>query len=439
MKFTPSLLVRNFLASINPPLPPRSPGESKRLLNVLESAFQRHLDEIHPSPKAIESKDGTDPSVSIPNPAQRLAHSTHSHLDSILSHPLLKRKSTTFVPPHNLSATAVATFDAALTGKSLDLHLVQFCALQYLEGLEKRETIPADGRLGSRLSNWFTTMDSQEKLSFWTNRKSLRTLVSVMYADGLEADVWQWLRDLYERQFETSIFLLSDNNAPNARIYLQAEDILVATMIFETIARRSLQEAAEQYVQACKYRQLKGQSGVAGQPGVNLVLRPFRNAWHCVAAAIVSRRNNHGIPPELFDSLLDHGLAVTHSPIDHSFVRIYHPTSPSAQVLCSKVRTDTSHLRPFSKWEKQLSRRMSRKIFLTTLLDGAQLSLEQNRANDARILLDCAEQEYPEFLSDGQELETGKRLEVAQAAMLVRRFEARARLRSTPAATPALA
>ncbi|KAK4940674.1 hypothetical protein LTR10_019304 [Elasticomyces elasticus] len=433
MKLTPSLLVRNFLASINPPLPPRSPGESKRLLNVLESAFQRHLDDIHPSPKATESKDGADTNASIPNPAQRLTHSTHSHLDSILSHPLLKRKSTTFVPPHNLSATAVATFDAALTGKSLDLHLVQFCALQYLEGLEKNETVPEDGRLGSRLSNWFTTMSREDKLSFWMNRKSLRTLVRVLYADGLEAEVWLWLRDLYERQFETSIFLTSDNNAPNAKVYLQAEDILVATMISETTARRSLQEATEQYVQACRYRQLKGQSGMAGQAGVNAAFRPLRNAWHCVAAAIVSRRNNHGIPAQLFDSLLDYGLSVTHSPIDHSFVRVYHPTSPSAQILCSKVRSDTSHLRPFSKWQRQLSKRMSRKVFLTTLLDGAQLSLEQSRANDARVLLDCAEQEYPEFLSDSKDLETEKRLEVAQAAMLVRRFEARARLRSTPA------
>ncbi|KAI1617020.1 hypothetical protein EDD36DRAFT_152200 [Exophiala viscosa] len=433
MKLTPSLLVRNFLASINPPLPPRSPGESKRLLNVLESAFQRHLDDVHPSPKATESRDATDTTSSIPNPAQRLTHSTHSHLDSILSHPLLKRKSTTFVPPHTLSATAVATFDAALTGKSLDLHLVQFCALQYLEGLEKNEPVLQDGKLGSRLSNWITTMSREEKLSFWMNRKSLRTLVRVLYADGLEAEVWQWLRDLYERQFETSIFLVSDNDAPNAKAYLQAEDILVATMISETTARRSLQEATEQYVQACRYRQQKGQSGMAGQPGVNSVFRPLRNAWHCVAAAIVSRRNNHGIPTELFDSLLDHGLSVTHSPIDHSFVRVYHPTSPSAQILCSKVRSDMSHLRPFSKWQRQLSKRMSRKIFLTTLLDGAQLSLEQSRANDARVLLDCAEQEYPEFLSDSKDLETEKRLEVAQAAMLVRRFEARARLRSAPA------
>lgn len=429
MRFTPSLYVRNLLASIHPPLP-RSARESKQLLNVLEKAFQTHLDETHPSPKDLESNDSTSGSDSIPDPARGLARSTDSHLDSILSHPLLRRKSTTFVPSHSLAASAVATFDAALIGKGLDSHLVQFCALQYLEGLEKKETVSTDGRLGPRLANWFTSMDKSSKKDFLVNNKSLRGLISVMYSDGQEAEVWEWLRVLYEREFDNSTFLLSSRDIGDAKAYLQAEDRIVASMMSETMSRRSLQEAAQQYVQACEYRSKRGRDAISGKKAST---RPLRNSWHLLAFAILSRRRNHQIPPQLFDSVLSNGLSINSSLVDHSFIRIYHPTSPSATILCRKL--SDAALRNFSEWQKKATKKSTRKTFLVAILDAAQLSLDQNRPQEARVLLDCAEQEFPDFLSDHKEFETEKRLELAQEAMLIRKFEVR---RTGQMAIPAL-
>jgi len=418
MRLTPALSVRKLLARFQPPFPPQSPRESKQLLNVLESAFQKHLDDAHPSPRAVETKDVVRGRDWIPEPAQRLTHSTHSHLDSILSHPLLKRRSTSFVPPHSLSATAVATFDAALTGKGLDRHLVQFCTLQYLEGLEKKEKIPEDGRLGPRLANWFTTMDEPEKKEFWINNKSLKPLVSVMYADGLEAEVWQWLQALYERQFSSNT-CPGASDVPDAGVYLLAEDRLVAAMISETIARGSLQEAAELYVQACNYRHANGQTG-----------RPLKWAWQRLSMAVLGRRKNHGIPAGLYEGLLANGLSVHSSGVDHTFVRLYHPTSPLATMLCSKLQATS--LGDFSEWQRKSSfKKSARKVFLVNLLDAAQISLDQNRPADARFILDCAEREYPDFLSSQKETNTKKRLELAQAAMLVRRLEGRRLLQSS--------
>jgi len=70
------------------------------------------------------------------------------------------------------------------------------------------------------------------------------------------------------------------------------------------------------------------------------------------------------------------------------------------------------------------------------MLDAAQLSLDQNRSHEARVLLDCAEREYPDFLSDGKQFDTEKRLELAQEAMLIRKFEVR---RTSQMAAPVLA
>ncbi|KIW10562.1 hypothetical protein PV08_11526 [Exophiala spinifera] len=420
MRLTPALSVRKLLSRFQPPFPPQSPRESKHLLNVLESAFQKHLDDVHPSPRVADSKDGGSDVDSIPNPAQRLAHSTHSHLDSILSHPLLKQKSNSLPPPHSLSATAVATFDAALTGKGLDRHIVQFCTLQYIEGLEKKETIAENGKLGPRLANWFTTMDKEEKHVFWTNNKNLKALVAVMYADGLEAEVWMWLRELYDRQYS------SKGEASWMRTYSIAEDTLVATMISQTTARGSLSEAAELYVQASKYRR-------ENMPN----MRPLKLAGRRLSMAIRSRRKSHGISAGLFDQILGTFQPQHYSGIEHIWLRLYHPKSPSAVELCSKLRSSTyGGLLDWRNKQSSLHHPVH-KIFLVNLLDAAQVCLDQNHPADARFVLDVAETEYSEILSPGRETDTRKRLEQAQAAMLIRRFESRRTLQSNVA--PAVA
>ena len=73
------------------------------------------------------------------------------------------------------------------------------------------------------------------------------------------------------------------------------------------------------------------------------------------------------------------------------------------------------------------------------LLDAAQICLDQNHPADARFVLDVAETEYSEILSPGKETDTKKRLEQAQAAMLIRRFESRRTLQSNVTPTPAVA
>jgi hypothetical protein len=441
------MYVRNLFASLHPPLPPRSTRESKQLLNVLESAFQRRLDETHPSPKVADhpAAGGAAPTsandeLSIPDPARKVTHSTHSHLDSILNHPLLRRKSTTLVPAHSLTATAVATFDAALVGKRLDPHLVQFCTLQYLEGLEKKENISKDGRLGPRLADWFTSMDNAEKKDMLVNHKSIANLVSVMYSDGLEAEAWEWLRFLYERQFETTSVALQppEREGLDATSHYSAEDRIVAAMISELLARKSFQEAAQLYVEACVYRQKTGTRQTTTPP-------PLKKPWRILALSILSWRTEHQIPPGLFDLLLQHGLSthqVNSSFVDHSLLRVYHPTAPSAAVLCRKLRHRPSsapheplrdHHHPP---KKRLVSRSTRVTLLVALLDAAQLSLDQGRPQDARTLVDYAEREFPDFLATHKELATERRLELAQESTLVRKLNA-ARTRQTP--YPALA
>ncbi|EXJ82974.1 hypothetical protein A1O3_06791 [Capronia epimyces CBS 606.96] len=409
MRLTRSLSVRNLLAALHPPLPPQSARESKQLLNVLESAFQKHLDESHPSPKALRVTDATNEGGSIPDPAQRVTHSTHSHLDTILSHPLLRQKSTTFAPPRGLAAAAVSAFDDALVQKGLDFHLVQSCAIQYLQGLEKKETVSNGAKLGPRLARWFTAMNNTDKKEFLVNGNSLASVVPVMYSDGLEADVWGWLRTLYERPFDKSIFLLSDTSAPGASDYLRAEDTLIALMMKESIRKGLFQDAAHQYVHACEYRL---RTGRAILPEGGVLSNPFKRSWQYMARSILLRRRSHHIPAELFDSMLKFGLTISSSPFDRAVLQIYHPTSPSARPLLAKLN-EVSFPQRFSHWQKKLNK-MVQKALLVAMLDAAQLSLEHNRPSEARQFLDFSESNYPDIVPSNPQSNTAERLNLAR-------------------------
>ena len=421
MRLSSSLSFRKLLTSIHPPISPQSPRESKQLLNVLESAFQRRLDETHPSPKtAIAGHEPHSPSESIPDPAQRVTHSTHSHLDSILGHPLFKQQSLTFLQTHGLAATAVRTFDNALLKKGLDSDLVQSCALQYLKGREKRGKLPAKYEgLAPRLARWFNAMTGLQKKNLLLNEKYIEPLVSVMYADGYEREVWQWLQVLYERSFSTFIFAPQDDSALDAMFYLRAEDRLVSLMIKETARRGRLPEAVQLYTQAYEYRLRSGRSILAEGSSAP---EPLQRAWRQVAGAVLlqNKRSSKGLPAPLWHSLLKYSLTIDYSPFDPAILQIYHPTFPTAKFLLQKLK-DSPFVDKFTKWQKSPNK-FVRRILLVSVLDAAELTLAQGHAREAKELLEFAERTYPDFLRSHEEkADTAERLQLARQEILVRK------------------
>ncbi|ETI26103.1 hypothetical protein G647_02880 [Cladophialophora carrionii CBS 160.54] len=412
MRLSSSLYIRKLLASIHPPISPQSPRESKQLLNVLESAFQRHLDEKHPSPKA--GHDAHHASESIPDPAQRVTHSTHSHLDTILGHPLFKQQSLTFLQTRGLAATAVKTFDNALLKKALDSYLVQSCALQYLQGREKQGSLPnKDEGLAPRLARWFNAMSAPEKEDLLLNTKHMEPLVSVMYIDGYEREVWQWLQVLYECSFNNLTSIPSDESAPDGMAYLRAEDRLVSLMIKETARRSRLQEAVQLYTQAHEYR-LKSRGKSAPEP--------LQHSWRQVAGAILlqNKLSQKRVSAPLYNLLLRYGIPIESSPFDPAILQVYHPDSPSAKSLYQRLRS-SSFVDELAKWQKSPNK-LVRKIWLGSILDAAGLSLAQGHDHEAREFLQFAERTYPDFLRPHEEeADTAERLQLARQEMLVRK------------------
>ncbi|RMD41450.1 hypothetical protein DV735_g3708, partial [Chaetothyriales sp. CBS 134920] len=367
MRVSAVLLLKNLLTRLHPPAP-ATERESARLLAVLDHAFRRQLDAAHPPPKEDlqQSPVPTQPS----RPVNR-------HLESLLLHPLLETKQSSPAhgpPPH----TAVDQFDHALRTRNMTVAKLSRIARQYLVQIKNK---PSPEKLGHRLAAWLEAESAHTKSSFFQSPDAIHDVVPLMYADGLESTVWAWLRSLYECEW------FRDGDAvgsPQTPALLHAQDMLISEMMRMSIRRGSIHDAAAQYVAAALYR---AQSAPT---------EPLTSSYKRIATAILHKRHRHGIDTSTFDQVVDHAISFsTDRVVTRSFLQLYHPTSPTAEGLYHELNND-SFAGPWHSWHRK--HKLLHAALLNSVLDAAQLSLEQSKFHHASFFLDLAETHWPDYL-----------------------------------------
>lgn len=388
MKPSSSQLVRSFLNAIHPPLP-KSARESKKLVGVLESAFQKHLDDVHPSPKSLNAKD----SSTVPDPAHQITLDTHRHLASLLAHPLLAQRQPITAKPQSLTAAAVLNSDQVGFWKVHDFDLVQKCCRLYLLGLKRKEIVPPASRLGPRLMNWYTQMTPSDKCNFLMDSETLSLVVPVMYVDGLESEVWNWLRTLYESSFGKSVSASKLAGSPEKSLSkirdVKAEDHLISLMISQSVLKGSLSDAAQQFVQAAQYQKSRVLDPTMEQSSRAHLGR----SWHRLASAILRARRHHQLPNDLYQDVLR--CSAKNQQFwtwDSACLEVYHPESPSAAALLKIVRNDQFSQR-ILLWG---SAGNPPQILHTVLLDAAELCQSQDLLSESRQFLRIACSTFPD-------------------------------------------
>ena len=411
MKLTPALYVRHLLAQLHPPLP-KSPRESLQLLNILDASFRKQLDDLHPAPRAsTEGADQKPPDG--PSPASyNSVYAADTYLNSVLQHPALRHGHVKDAKTTTWTARALYNFDKALVEERVGITYIVDCARKYLKGLKNKEQVTIERKLGHRIASWFYSTTSANKQAFLQDGAAVNNALRVMYADGQDEIVWDWLRIMYERDFGSSKSDVSVD-APS-KSWLKAEDHFISMMMRASISQGHIAEAAQQYVQACEYRCQSGGAVVElCQSSAPLTFAPLMSSWTRLAATILYRREKHSLPSHVFDGILKHGVSWSHgAAIPSAFLRVYHPEGPTASYLIQSLK-HTPFTEQFMKWQQGLSEPY-RKATVTCILDGAKLSLDQNSVSSASFLLDIAEQHYPEFLSEKPTTNIASRLEYAQ-------------------------
>ncbi|RMZ80858.1 hypothetical protein DV737_g2818, partial [Chaetothyriales sp. CBS 132003] len=283
---------------------------------------------------------------------------------------LLKHLLTRLHPPAPATARESArllAFDRALRTGTLTVARLRSIARHYLHQAKHRSP-PAEEKLGHKLAAWLEAEDAATKSSFFLAPDLVREVVPLMYADGLESTVWAWLRSL-PRQ---------------AAAFLHAQDTLVSEMMRMAIRRRALDDAAAQYVAAAAYRAQSAPS------------EPLTSSYKRMSTAILHKRHRHGIEPPTFDRILDHAIPFARDRVvTRGFLQLYHPASPSADSLYREL-DDDSFVARWNAWHSK--HQMLHAALLLSVLDAAQLSLDQSKPKHAHFFLDLADKHWPDYL-----------------------------------------
>ena len=132
--------------------------------------------------------------------------------------------------------------------------------------------------------------------------------------------------------------------------------------------------------------------------------------------AILTKRHNHGVDNSWYNLLLDldppYGARGGPFSPHRSFLRLYRPSSPSSFQLYTTLKNH-KFLNDFLSWKATGGKRLQ-KILLVSILDGAELALNEAAQERARFCLDFAEEHFPTFISPSPAKDVASRIERAR-------------------------
>ncbi len=419
MKLTPTLYVRSWIAKLHPPMP-TTPQENKQLLSLLSSSFQRRLDDAHPPVQPKENVPQATVYVSGPAVDNSSARATMDHLQSLLHHPLLAQNTAHHPRAQTEAAQAAVMMDQAMLRGQADLDLVDRCMQVYLRTLQSTD-VKDEFRLGRRITAWYTSSSPATKERFLSSPGAIRNAVPILYADGLEEAVWEWLEVLYSRkvdvadsQRETEV-----STASKTSQWVLQETHLTFLMIKETLRRSRLDAAVQQLVQACAYMSNTGRMSSFVRSS-----QPWQAATKSITLALLRRRHQHGLSAALFDQFLNSRSSWSDSDsLISRLIPLYHPTQPSAQELAMTVERASDSIQGHFDHMKAMSE-SAQKVVLNALLDGAQLLSLQDSSSvrQAQLILELVEKHFPNLAGVKHKQATQKRIQSIQQTSLPQRF-----------------
>ena len=411
MRLTPILGVRSLVAKLHPLLL-KTPRESQQLLSVLNSSFKRQLDEVHPPVHPVRSpefeRSHTNDTV-FANPS---ANAANDHLLSILHHPLLETKDGDRTGRKSAAARAVRLLDTATVEGRVTPALLEQCIRIYNQRGRTLPELPEGQRLGYKITAWFNTTGAATREAFLTGQLMLH-VVPLMYSEGQEQVVWEWLRMLYEGDFGGR----NDKTAydPNSPAWQEHEANLVRLMVREAVRRGNLPGAIQEFAQAWNYMTESGRlPRESHQFDTNSPSSSMSRTSAMIVHMILSRRHDHGVPSLLYDLItrLDqHWRRPKY--YQQVFLPIYHPSRPNADDLLQSLRS-----RDFPQRKLHAIRERAKsgapKLATIAMIDAAQLLIDQGQPMKAQYVLDQTEKHFPAYVSERKLLDNETRIHAAR-------------------------
>jgi hypothetical protein len=345
---------------------------------------------------------------------------TH-HLQSLLHHPLLAQSTRHQTEAQSAAPQAAMMMDQAMFRGEADIDMVRRCMQVYMKTLQ-HENVRPESRLGRKIFAWFTSSNTDTKDKFLASPECLRNAVPILYADGLDEVVWEWLAMLYSRKVEPGNAQMEEQHQVTVKPvrWVLQETHLTFLMIKEALRRSRLDAAVLQLVNTCAYMFSTGclSSSVRSS-------HPWQATIRAVTMALLRRRHQHGLSTQLFDRFLEHQASWSNADTFTSqLISLYHPTQASAQKLALAVSQPHERIQACFDHIKAMSD-PAQKVMLSALLDGAQLLLvgqDSTSAQQAQLILDLVQEHFPNLADVKSDKATQKRIQSVRQILTPQHF-----------------
>lgn len=384
--------MRRLLANLHPPSPPTA-KEGQQLLSVLQKSFKSRLDEQHPAPSQHDFWPKSFDQSDIPVTTQSTSsHATNTHLSAILTNPILGSSDAL-----HMRKDAIFRFDKLVSAPEVDLPHLTALIKVHSQGLKAGTQQRQHGeRLGDRLNSWLHVTDRASREAFLLNKSTRQAALDLFYKEGNESVMWTWLRLVYERR-------LIQADITSAQ-WLDVEDFLVSNIMRLSIQRQDLADAAQQYLEACRYRFDSGRWDTS---------KTYQSMLHSssrLASAILFHRHQHGIDSTLFKNILQYlPSRIARQTLNFDFCSIYSPENPTARGIWETIKDPNSAQRLTQNLAAQYPH--TRKVVMTSLLDAAKVALDEGKGRQASGILDFAIDHFPEYLPAREKEQIGPEIE----------------------------
>lgn len=292
---------------------------------------------------------------------------------------------------------AIFRFDKLVSAPELDLPHLTALIKVHSQGLKAGTQQRQHGeRLGDRLNSWLHVTDRASREAFLLNKSTRQAALDLFYKEGNESVMWTWLRLVYERR-------LIQADITSAQ-WLDVEDFLVSNIMRLSIQRQDLADAAQQYLEACRYRFNSGRWDTS---------KTYQSMLHSssrLASAILFHRHQHGIDSTLFKNILQYlPSRIARQTLNFDFCSIYSPENPTARGIWETIKDPNSAQRLTQNLAAQYPH--TRKVVMTSLLDAAKVALDEGKGRQASGILDFAIDHFPEYLPAREKEQIGPEIE----------------------------
>lgn len=201
--------LKNIIDKIHPSgNAPLTTSESKRLLTALTSSFRKHLDAVHPSAVAEDSKTRPELNAGFPNVSHKSMHSSaalaQKHMASVLTNPLMVKGGKDFGTakvelqrnPHRDPIALLEEYDqeGAATVRIAELCLDHVKKDYDTARDTQKPKLLDELQPGRRVFLWLLRSNLYTSESYADNVRFLENLVFFLLHEGREENIWQWIK-----------------------------------------------------------------------------------------------------------------------------------------------------------------------------------------------------------------------------------------------------